>query len=128
MKNLITLVKMQLKEKLNLKSIELQGLNPFKLLTSIVFSLLKFAVVTGVFAVLLILINSIGLFSLVNRTPTSVMSIIFYVMLIASTFSCTLGLTKAMYFSNDNAILLTLPCKPIQVYLSKLIILSKWRL
>lgn len=128
MKNLITLVKMQLKEKLNLKGLENEKISAFKLLSSIVFALTKFAVVTGIFSVLLILINMIGLFSLVNRTPTSVMSIIFYVMLIASTFSCTLGLTKAMYFSNDNAILLTLPCKPIQVYLSKLIIFFAFEL
>ncbi|MBQ8414229.1 MAG: hypothetical protein IJX58_03165 [Clostridia bacterium] len=128
MKNLITLVKMQLKEKLNLKSLELGSINPFKLLTSVVFAILKFAVVTAVFAVVLSLINFLGVFNLVQRTPTTVMSIAFGIMLIASVISCTAGLTKAIYFSRDNAILLTLPCKPVQVFLSKLIIFFAFEL
>lgn len=128
MKNLVTLVKMQLKEKLNLKSLELEGINPFKMLVSVVFALLKFAIVTAVFAVILFLINYLGVFNLVQRTPTTVMSIVFGVMLIASVISCTSGLTKAIYFSRDNAILLTLPCKPIQVFLSKLIIFFAFEL
>lgn len=117
MKNLITLVKMQLKEKLNLKGLEYEGINAFKVLVSIVSAILKFTVSTAVFAVLLILVNFLGI-----STSAEIMSMVFAVMLLASLVSCTLGLTKAMYFSRDNAILLTLPCKPIQVYLSKLII------
>ena len=128
MKNLITLVKMQLKEKLNLKRLELEGINIFQTAVSVLAALLKFAVVTAVFVGLLFLVNYLGVFSFVSRTPTSVMSIAFGILLIASTFSCTLGLTKAMYFSRDNAILLTLPCKPIQVYLSKLIIFFAYEL
>ena len=128
MKNLITLVKMQLKEKLNLKSLELGSIKPFKLLTSVIFAILKFAVVTAVFAVVLSLINFLGVFNLVQRTPTTVMSIAFGIMLIASVISCTAGLTKAIYFSRDNAILLTLPCKPVQVFLSKLIIFFAFEL
>ncbi|MBO7197045.1 MAG: hypothetical protein J6V80_06990 [Clostridia bacterium] len=128
MKNLITLVKMQLKEKLNLKSLELEGINPFKLLTSVIFSLLKFAVVTGAFVVVLFLINYLGVFNYVQRTPTTLMSVAFGVLLISSIVSCTVGLTQAMYFARDNAILLTLPCKPVQVFLSKLIIFFAFEL
>ena len=128
MKNLITLVKMQLKEKLNLKGLKNDGINPFELFVSIVFSLLKFAVVTGVFAVILFLINYLKIFSVVERTPTTLMSIVFGVMLIASIISCTFGLTKSIYFSRDNAILLTLPCKPVQVLVSKLIIFFAFEL
>lgn len=128
MKNLITLVKMQLKEKLNLKALEREKISPFQLFVNIVFALLKFAVITAVLAVLLYLVNYLGIFSSVQRTPTTVMSIAFGVMLIASIVSCTAGLTKAIYFSRDNAILLTLPCKPIQVFLSKLIIFFAFEL
>ena len=117
MKNLITLVKMQLKEKLNLKSLELKKPSAFQILVTAVFALLKIAVITAIFAVLLFLINYTGI-----KTSAPMMSLVFGIMLIASIFSCTAGLTKAMYFSNDNAILLTLPCKPLQVFLSKLII------
>ena len=128
MKNLITLVKMPLKEKLNLKSLEREKISAFKLLTDIVFALIKFAVITGVFVVLLFLINYLGVFNVVQRTPTPVMSIAFGVLFITSVFSCTAGLTKAIYFSRDNAILLTLPCKPVQVFLSKLIIFFAFEL
>lgn len=128
MNNLITLVKMQLKEKLNLKAVKGEGFNAFKLLVTVFFALLKFAVITAIFVVMLFLINYLGIFNLVQRTPTTVMSIIFGVMLIASIISCTAGLTKAIYFSRDNAILLTLPCRPIQVFLSKLIIFFAYEL
>ena len=114
---------MQLKEKLNLKNIELQGVNPFKLLVSVVFSILKFSVITVVFVALLYGVNYTGI-----KTTPALMSMVYAVMLVASLISCTFGLTKAMYFSNDNAILLTLPCKPIQVYLSKLIIFFAYEL
>ena len=57
MKNLITLVKMQLKEKLNLKALEREKISPFQLFVNIVFALLKFAVITAVMAVLLYLVN-----------------------------------------------------------------------
>ena len=119
---------MQLKEKLNFKRLEVEGVNPFQVLVSIVAAVLKFAVVTAVFAVILLLINYLGVFSAVQRTPTSLMSIVFGVMLIASVVSCTAGLTKSLYFSNDNSILLTLPCKPFQVLLSKLIIFFAFEL
>ena len=123
MKNLITLVKMQLKEKLDFKALDIKKINAFQLLVSIVAAIVKFAVITAVFAVLIFLFNKLGIFSGgVQHTPTALMSIIFGIMLIASVISCTAGLTKSIYFSRDNAILLTLPCKPIQVLLSKFII------
>ena len=128
MNNLITLVKMQLKEKLNLKAVKSEGFSAFKLLVTVFFALLKFAVITAIFVVMLFLINYLGIFNLVQRTPTTVMSIVFGIMLIASLISCTAGLTKAIYFSRDNAILLTLPCRPIQVFLSKLIIFFAYEL
>ncbi len=128
MKNLLTLVKMQLKEKLNFKRMEVEGVSAFNILVSIVGALLKFAVITAIFAVLLFAANRLGFFGVIQRTPLPLMSIIFGVMTIASIFSCTLGLTNSMYFSRDNAILLTLPCRPVQVFLSKLIIFYAYEL
>lgn len=122
MKKIGTLVKMQLKEKLNFKRLELEGISLFHIAVSSLAKLLKFASVTAVVAVLLFFINRLGVFSLVSTTPTSVMSILFGILLVLSIISCTAGLTKAIYFSRDNAILLVLPNTPIEVYLSKLII------
>ena len=122
MKNLIILVKMQLKEKLNFKRLDLKDIGLFHILLSVLVAVLKFAFVTVLCAAFLIVAKFLGLFSLTGTVPSSVISIIFSVMLLASIVSCTAGLTKAMYYSRDNTVLLTLPCRPIQVYLSKLII------
>lgn len=124
MNNLITLVKMQLKEKINLRKPTSADNKLFNTLLTVLGAVLKFAVVTALCVVMLILVNVLGLFSLNGSLPASVMSILFSVMLALSLLSCTVGITKAMYFSRDNAILLTLPCKPIQIYLSKLIIFT----
>lgn len=128
MKNLVTLVKMQLKEKLNFKRLQVDGVNAFTILTSIVGAVLKFALVTAIFALILFAANFLGLFSFDKTTPTTVMSIAFAVMMAASLVSCTVNLTNSMYYSRDNAILLTLPCRPVQVFLSKLIIFYAYEL
>ena len=122
MNNLIILVKMQLKEKLNFKRSELKDVGFFHILLSIIGAILKFAMVTVLCVAFLLVSNKLGLFSMTNTVPSSVISIVFSAMLLVSVFSCTAGLTKAMYYSRDNAVLLTLPCRPIQVYLSKLLI------
>lgn len=122
MKNLITLVMMQLKEKLNLKRTKADGNKIFNTVISILGEILKFVIITAMCGAVLFFVDFLGLFSLTGGIPASVMSMLFSIMLLLSVFSCTLGLTKAMYFSRDNAILLTLPCNPLQVYLSKFII------
>ena len=123
MKNLMILVKMQLKEQLNFKRLEVENVKIFHIFVSILGALLKFAMVTAMCVAFLLVSKLIGLFSLAGRpVPSTVISLVFSVMLLTSTISCVVGLTKSMYYARDNAVLLTLPCLPIQVYLSKLII------
>lgn len=123
MKNLMILVKMQLKEQLNFKRLEVENVKIFHIFVSILGALLKFAMVTAMCVAFLLVSKLIGLFSLAGRpVPSTVISLVFSVMLLTSTVSCVVGLTKSMYYARDNAVLLTLPCLPIQVYLSKLII------
>lgn len=122
MKNLITLVKMQLKEKLNFKRLSLEGTSVFNVIASIVGAVLKFAIVTAICFVAMILVRELPIVSLTKTVPDTAISLLFIAMLALSILSCTIGLTKAMYFSRDNAVLLTLPCRPIQVFLSKLVI------
>ena len=122
MKSLIVLVKMQLKEKLNFKRRELKDVSLFRIALSTVLAILKFAAVTALCIAFLLAANLLGIFSINNTVPATVISIAFAVMLLASIVSCTAGLTNAMYYSRDNAILLTLPCRPMQVYFSKLLI------
>ena len=122
MRNLIILVKMQLKEQLNFQRLELKNINLFHVLVSTLAAILKFAFVVVLCVFALGMVKDLNVFSLTKYVPTSVISFLFAVMLAASVFSCTIGLTKSLYYSRDNAILLTLPCIPLQVFLSKLII------
>lgn len=123
MKNLMILVKMQLKEQLNFKRLEIENVSKFHILVSIVATIAKFVLVTALCVAFLLAAKYVGLFSLANLpVPTTVISLVFSVMLLLSIFSCVIGLTKSIYYARDNAVLLTLPALPIQVYLSKMII------
>lgn len=123
MKNLMILVKMQLKEQFNLKRLEVESVKKFHIFISILGAILKFVLVTALCVVFLLAAKLIGLFSFANLpVPTTVISLVFSVMLFLSICSCVIGLTKSIYYARDNAVLLTLPCLPIHVYLSKLII------
>lgn len=122
MSSLLILIKMQLKEQLNFQRFDLKGTSWFKIIVSVLGALLKFALVTALCGAFLIVAKLLSLFSLTSTVPSTVISLVFTLMMLASVISCTVGLTKSLYFARDNAVLLTLPCKPIQVYLSKLII------
>ncbi len=123
MKNLVILVKMQLKEQFNFKRLDIKNVGIFHIAFSIFLTVLKFAMVTALCYAFLFVSEFIGIFDLKGRpVPDTMISIVFSVMMALSIFSCVIGLTKSMYYARDNAVLLTLPCLPIQVYLSKLII------
>ena len=123
MKSLYILVMMQLKEQMNFKRYKTDNAKFFHILLSAVGSILKFAAVTGLCVAFLTVSKMLGLFSFAGRPiPDTVMSFVFSVMLAMSVVSCTVGLTKSMYYARDNAVLLTLPCPSLHVYLSKLII------
>ena len=123
MKSLIILVKMQLKEQMNFKRFQVENVKLFHIILSIVGSIVKFVAVTGVCLAFLLVSKTLGLFSFQGRPiPDTVISFVFSVMLLLSVISCTVGLTKSMYYARDNAVLLTLPCPSLHVYLSKLVI------
>lgn len=123
MRSLAILVKMQLKERANIKRLKSQKVDAFRLILKIVLAVLGFALVTGLCVAFLLVAKMLGLFAFSGRPiPDTVISLVFSAMLVTSVVSCTVGLTKSMYYARDNAVLLTLPCPSIQVYLSKLII------
>lgn len=124
MKNLMILVKMQLKEKINLSFLKKKRQVIFKS----IFTILKFGLVTGLCYLMLFLCRYLKLFSLVNHIPSSVISIVFAIMLFVSVISCTFGLLKTLYASHDNKVLLTLPVKSIYVFFSKLIVFYLYEL
>ena len=114
MKNLIILVKMQLKEKMNLSFLS----NKRQVIFKSIFTVLKFGLVTALCYLMLFLCRYLKLFSLINYIPSSVISIVFTIMLFVSIISCTFGLLKTLYVSHDNKVLLTLPVKSIYVFFS----------
>ena len=122
MNTLFTLVKMQLHEKISFKRIEISKNSAFNFIINVLLTFLKFAFVVALCYVFIMVAKMFSLFRYFNIVPQSVMSFIFIVMLLASTFSCTIGLTKSLYYSKDNAVLLTLPATPMQIFLSKIII------
>lgn len=122
MRNLSILIRMQLKEKLNFKRKGLKDTSIFDILLSVCVAVLKFAMVTVLCGAFIFLAQKLNLFALASIVPPEVMSIVFTAMLVLSVISCTVGLTKALYYARDNAVLLTLPANPTEVYLSKLFI------
>ena len=114
---LVTLVKMQLKEKMDMSYLRSTRRFIFK----IVWLLIEFAAITAILTVLFTLIKMLGLFSLVRDIPVSVISLVFAVMLMLSVITDTAGLMKSLYFSKDNTVLLTFPATPSLVFLSKLV-------
>ena len=121
--NIVTLVKMQLKEQLNFKRLKVKNVGVFNIILSILLAVLKFALVIALCWAFLFISQFLGLFATKGMpVPDTVISIVFSAMLLASICACVVGLTKSIYFARDNAILLTLPCTPLEVYLSKFII------
>ena len=115
-RSLKTLVAMQLKEKMDMSYLKSQRKTLFKA----VWFFIEFVVITAMIALLFYVVRLFGIFSLVKDVPTSVVSIVFAVMLVLSVVTDTFGLMRALYFSRDNTVLLTLPAPPALVFFSKL--------
>ena len=116
-KSLVTLVKMQLKEKMDLgytRSLR-------KLIFKMAWIFIEFAAITAVIAVIFFFIKLMGLFSLVHDIPVSVISLVFSIMLLLSLITDTIGLVKSLYFSRDNTLILTFPATSSLVFFSKLV-------
>lgn len=115
---LLTLVRMQLKEKLDLKYFR----STRGLVLKLVWMIVEFAAITALISVVFYFVKLLGLFSLVNDIPVSVISIIFAIMLLLSVVTDTVGLMKSLYFSKDNTVLLTFPATPSLIFFSKLVV------
>lgn len=113
---LSTLIRMQLKEKMDMSYLR----STKKLIFKIVWLLIEFAGITAVLYFLFNYIKKLSLFSLVGDIPVSVISILFLVMLTLSVVTDTVGLMKSLYFSKDNTVLLTFPATPSLIFFSKL--------
>ena len=109
---------MQLKEKVDYSFLKSKK----ETLIKVVFALLGFGAITvGAYAVLYIC-EFLNIFSPVGHIPLGVIAIVFFVMFVLSTINCTIGLSRALYFSPDTQMLITLPITPNQLFLSKMLV------
>lgn len=118
MKHLIALVMMQLKDKISFEFTKSKQ----KLISFIVFTLLKFAVVTAVAYMFFWLSDVLAIFNVGGGVPKNVMVVIYAIILFMSICSCTVGLMKTLYFADDNKILITLPVNGNSIFISRLIV------
>jgi ABC-2 type transport system permease protein len=83
-----------------------------------------FALLTAFGYLLYRLASLLGLFSLVNFIPETVPSILASVILLISFINSIVGLTKILYFSEDNRLMLTYPCKGYTVFIARLFVFA----
>lgn len=118
MKGLKTLILMQLKDKVDLSFTKSVKSTIFKVVTSI----LKFAIITFVIYILFYVLEFLRLVSVLPGIPQNFITTMFTIMFLLSIFACTLGIMKSLYFSKDNAFLLTMPTNKLAVFTSKIVV------
>ncbi len=117
MRNLYTLVMMQLKDKIDLSFTK----NKKDFLFKSIFFILKFVLMVAIcYVIIMVCQKFLGLFWL-DELPR-VMVLVLTVFFALSLISCTFGLVKTMYFSDDNKVLVTLPINGNIVFISKLLV------
>lgn len=117
MKELKALVLMQFKDKINWKYT-----NKKALFTKVLFELLKVIIVGGIAYVFYFICTLFSIFSMYNKIPLSVMTIILTFILFISVISCTSGLMNSLYTADDNKVLITFPLSGNKIFLSKIIV------
>lgn len=120
MKNLKTLVAMQIKDKINLSFLKSRKQTIFKIVTSI----LKFVLITALIYVAFFLIDFLNIVepNKIPGLPQSLFVFVFSIMFALSVIFCTFGLVKSLYISKDNAMLLVMPVGRTLVFISKIVV------
>lgn len=113
-----TLVAMQLKDKMDLSFIR----SPRSAIIKTVLSLLKLIVATLLFWLLFFVCNILSVFYPVGFIPDKAVNVLFTLIQLMSIIVCSVGLTRALYMTSDNRVLLTFPVGASSVYSSKLIL------
>ena len=86
--------------------------------------LLMIILIAGATALIAVVFWLLGFLGIVGNgiIPVSLFNIIIYLIIILSLFSCIHRLTKALYFSEDNQVLLTYPVNSGMIFLSKIVV------
>lgn len=113
-----TIFMMQLKEKIDLSFLKNKKQTMFK----IVFSILGFVLITAVAYIILWLCQFLNLFSALNHIPLSFMALVFAIIFLLNLFTCTVGLSKTLFYARDNQVLITYPVTATTLFLSKMLV------
>lgn len=116
MKQIKTLVLMQLKDKVNFNWMKTHKGRIHTIITSII----KFAILTLIYTAVLFAADLLGIvfYSDMHKIMTLIITFLMIMLLI----SCTAGLTKSLYYSEDNRVLITLPVTSNKIFISKLLV------
>ncbi|MCH5151679.1 MAG: hypothetical protein J1F65_03365 [Clostridiales bacterium] len=117
-RNLKTLVMMQLKDKMDLSFVKSRRSLLFKIAAIIGQVVLS----GGAFFAFFFLASMFKLFSFSGAVPASLVTAIFTLIFVLAIFTCTVGLTNTLYMTSDNRVLLTFPVQPNLVFLSKFVL------
>lgn len=118
MNDIKTLIIMQLKDKLDIGFIKDRA----QLIRKIVFFVVRFLIVAAIAFGLFFVSSFLKIFHNSPFLPTSVMTMVMTIILLISTFTCTIELIKSLYMSQDNQVLITYPISANRVFLSKIVV------
>ena len=115
---LATLTVMQLKDKWNMSSYTRKRDVVFKVISRI----LIFAVATAfMYLIMYLSVAKLGIF-FSSKIPVTAMVVLILVLTLFEGISILIGLTRSLYFSKDNSVLITYPVKADYLFLSKVFV------
>lgn len=117
-KQLKTLVLLQLKDKIDFSFLKSKKKTLFK----VIYSILLFSGLTALITIMFSVIIKFGIFSFLQTLNFRAFLVLMTFLLILSFFSCLVNVTKTLYFSKDNPVLMTMPVPNGTIFASKLIV------
>ncbi len=123
-KSLRPLVLMQLKDKVDFSFLKSKKKTLFKTIYSLIF----FCALTAIIYLIFSLIVNLGLFSFLKILNFRAFLVIMTVLVLLSFASCLTNITKTLYFSKDNPVLLTMPVTTNELFTSKLLVVFIYEL
>lgn len=119
LKNLWTLIKMQLRSAIDLSF--LKSRRSFLMKAGV--ALVMFAAITAAFFLVFYICVLLSVFPSSGGTvPETVVTVLFTIIQLMSIWSCMTGLARSLYKAGDNVILLVLPVRQNTIFLSKLVV------
>ena len=112
------LVMLQLKDKVDFSFLKSKKKTLFKA----IYSLLFFGGLTALIYLMFSLVMKFGIFSFLQTINFRAYLVLMTILFLLSFLSCLVNVTKTLYFSKDNQVLMTMPASDGKIFASKLIV------